>query len=129
MGQCHPSPLPLPPALPRARCLCGLSYRYGDGNRWRERREVLHDGRGSSACSGQALASNLGPGSHARSQLTQTDPNLATLHKEQDPQQSFLFSCGDRLHTVFPNLFGSFQEDRLTLLPSLSSQTRCWEAV
>lgn len=52
--------------------------------------------------------------------LTQIDPNSATLCKEQDPQQSLLPNYDDRLHTVFPNLFGSFREDKIMLLSSPS---------
>lgn len=56
----------------------GIVPWWGDGNRRREKEKEVFldsgvgraaDGRGSSVCSSQALASNQGPGSHGSSQF------------------------------------------------------------
>lgn len=69
----------------------GIAPWQGDGNRGREEKEVsldsgvgrAADGKGSSVCSSQALASSQGPGSHV---VAPADPSLAALCKEQNLQ-------------------------------------------
>lgn len=93
VGQCHPSPLSLLPALPGTRSPWGLPDGDGDTRR-KEEEEVLNDpgtgraadGRGSGSCFRQALANNQGPGFHGSSQFDPNRPKLGYSMQRAGPQ-------------------------------------------